>query len=155
MSAWLVPDGRVGFEISFASERDVAIFAEFGWPPPHPAIRACEVVGVGGRRSAIIHLGSFRGSPGHSTFGYCAQSRQQPAAEPLLPKGWMPMRRAGQDSRHDKDGVISRTYGNMLITTLREIHGPDFAIGFDGNEKLNHTLERLDQKSLAHLGECR
>ena len=61
------------------------------------------------------------------------------------------MLRAGQDSRHDKDGLISRTHGNTLIATLRETYGPDFASGFDGSEKLNHTLERLDQESLAHL----
>ena len=62
------------------------------------------------------------------------------------------MGRPGQDIRHDKDGVISRTHGNTLISTLRETYGADFASGFDGDEKLAYTLERLDQKSLANLG---
>jgi|HubBroStandDraft_6_1064221.scaffolds.fasta_scaffold4495641_1 hypothetical protein len=53
--------------------------------------------------------------------------------------------------KHDHDGEISRRHGTTLISTLREIYGGDFAIGFDGSEKLNYTLERLDSESLAHL----
>ena len=62
------------------------------------------------------------------------------------------MPRPSYDKRHDHDGEISRKHGNTLISTLRETYGDGFARGFDGNEKLNHMLERLDQESLAHLG---
>jgi|HubBroStandDraft_6_1064221.scaffolds.fasta_scaffold222163_4 hypothetical protein len=64
------------------------------------------------------------------------------------------MRHRARDSRYDKDGAISRQHGNTLISTLRETYGADFASGFDGDEKLDYTLERLDQESLSHLGAC-
>jgi hypothetical protein len=42
------------------------------------------------------------------------------------------MKQPGLDQRHrDKNGEISRKHGNTLVRTLRMVHGPDFAEGFN------------------------
>jgi hypothetical protein len=62
------------------------------------------------------------------------------------------MKQPGLDQRHrDKNGEISRKHGNTLVRTLRRIHGPDFAEGFKGTDKLSDVLPALDEPSLSKL----
>jgi hypothetical protein len=51
----------------------------------------------------------------------------------------------------DKNGEMSRKYGNTLIRTLRKHYGDDFAAGCDGSEKLSGVLRQLDELSLSRL----
>ena len=56
------------------------------------------------------------------------------------------------DARHrDKNGEISRKYGNTLIRTLRKTYGEHFAQGCADTAKLSDVLLKLDDPSLGHL----
>ena len=56
------------------------------------------------------------------------------------------------DARYrDKDGEISRKYGNTLIGTLRISYGSEFAKGCASDEKLSDVLAKLDERSLSKL----
>jgi hypothetical protein len=58
----------------------------------------------------------------------------------------------GLDARHrDKDGTIGKKHGNMLISTLREIYGDQFARGQPDSAKLSSVLHHLDETSLSKL----
>ena len=58
----------------------------------------------------------------------------------------------GLDNRHrDKDGEIAKKHGNMLVSTLRQTYGAEFAPGRSGDEKLKDLLHDLDEPSLTHL----
>jgi hypothetical protein len=64
----------------------------------------------------------------------------------------MGLSQTGLDGRHrDKNGEISKKYGNTLIRTLRETYGPNFARGESDDAKLGGVLHRLDEPSLAAL----
>ena len=51
----------------------------------------------------------------------------------------------------DKNGEMSRKYGNTLIRILRKHYGDDFAAGCANNEKLSDVLHKLDELSLSRL----
>jgi hypothetical protein len=52
----------------------------------------------------------------------------------------------------DKDNEIAAEHDSaMLISTLRETYGPEFACGELGTAKLTDVLHRLDKQSLARL----
>jgi hypothetical protein len=54
--------------------------------------------------------------------------------------------------RHrDKNGQMSRKYGNTLISTLRKHYGRDFAFGCAGTDTLGDVLQKLDEPSLSKL----
>ena len=58
----------------------------------------------------------------------------------------------GLDHRHrDKNGEISKKHGNTLVSTLRMIYGPNFALGFQPHQKLSDVLATLDEASLTQL----
>jgi hypothetical protein len=58
----------------------------------------------------------------------------------------------GLDHRHrDKDGEISKKHGNTLVSTLRTIYGPTFALGFQPHQRLSDVLATLDEPSLSQL----
>jgi hypothetical protein len=62
------------------------------------------------------------------------------------------MKQPGLDHRHrDKDGEISKKYGNTLVGTLRKTYGPAFAPGLSHQDKLSDVLHRLDETSLSKL----
>lgn len=54
-------------------------------------------------------------------------------------------------NHRDKRGDIARSYGDMLIRTLRVKYGYAFASGESNTAKLIDVLERLDEPSLRHL----
>jgi hypothetical protein len=58
---------------------------------------------------------------------------------------------SGLDRHRKKDGEISRTHGETLVSTLRHIYGPNFAPGLPLHSKLSHVLARLDERSLSRL----
>jgi hypothetical protein len=51
----------------------------------------------------------------------------------------------------DKNGDISRKYGNILIRRLRQHYGPAFGKGCGDNERLSDVLHKLDEGSLREL----
>jgi len=51
----------------------------------------------------------------------------------------------------DKNGEMSRKYGNTLVRTLRNHYGDDFARGCAANEQLSDALHKLDELSLSRL----
>ena len=54
--------------------------------------------------------------------------------------------------RHrDKNGEISRKYGNTLIRTLRQHYGASFAEGRGDDERLSDVLPTLHEVSLRQL----
>jgi len=56
------------------------------------------------------------------------------------------------DDRHrDKNGEISKKYGNTLIRTLRKIYGNTFAAGHPETAKLGEVLQHLNETSLSQL----
>ena len=56
------------------------------------------------------------------------------------------------DARYrDKDGEISRKYGDTLIATLRISYGSGFAQGCAKDDKLSDVLAKLDERSLSKL----
>jgi hypothetical protein len=62
------------------------------------------------------------------------------------------MKQSGLAQRHrDKNGEISRKHGNMLVQTLRSVHGPDFAEEFTETDRLSDVLQALDEPSLSKL----
>ena len=62
------------------------------------------------------------------------------------------MEQPGLHGRHrNKDGEISRKHGNTLISTLRKIYGPSFAVGADAHETLAEVLEEAHDHSLSQL----
>jgi len=62
------------------------------------------------------------------------------------------MMQPGLDQRHrDKNGEIDKKHGNTLISTLRQIYGPNFAPGIAGDKKLSEALHILDEPSLSQL----
>ena len=55
----------------------------------------------------------------------------------------------GLDGRHrDVSGQIDRKHGNILVGTLRETYGADFAAGIRRDAKLSTVLERTGAASL-------
>jgi hypothetical protein len=62
------------------------------------------------------------------------------------------MKEAGLDGRHgDKDGEISKKYGNTLVGTLRKIYGQSFAAGHPETAQLSEVLHKLNETSLSQL----
>jgi hypothetical protein len=58
------------------------------------------------------------------------------------------------DHRHrDKNGEMSRKHGNTLVSTLRRIYGPSFAVGESESAKLSDVLAKLHETSLTQLVE--
>jgi hypothetical protein len=56
------------------------------------------------------------------------------------------------DARYrDKDGEISRKYGNALVSRLRTSYGSRFALGCADDDKLSDVLAKLDKRSLYKL----
>jgi hypothetical protein len=56
------------------------------------------------------------------------------------------------DARYrDKDGEISRKYGDTLVAALRTSYGSGFAKGCDNDEKLSDALTKLDEPPLFKL----
>jgi hypothetical protein len=56
------------------------------------------------------------------------------------------------DARYrDKDGEISRKYGNALVGRLRTSYGSGFAQGCANDDKLSDVLAKLDERSLSKL----
>jgi hypothetical protein len=56
------------------------------------------------------------------------------------------------DARYrDKDGEISRKYGNALVDRLRTSYGGGFAQGCANDDKLSDVLAKLDEQSLYKL----
>jgi hypothetical protein len=51
----------------------------------------------------------------------------------------------------DKDGEVSKKYGNMRMAALREQFGQGFAPGHRGHTKLKEILHLLDEHSLGKL----
>jgi hypothetical protein len=51
----------------------------------------------------------------------------------------------------NKNGDISRKYGNTLILALRQTFGSNFALGFLGQTKLSEVLDKIDDASLSKL----
>jgi hypothetical protein len=51
----------------------------------------------------------------------------------------------------DKNGDISRKFGNILVRRLRQYYGPAFAKGCGDNERLGDVLHKLDEGSLSEL----
>jgi hypothetical protein len=62
------------------------------------------------------------------------------------------MKEPGLDSRHrDKNGEISKKYGDTLVSTLRKIYGSTFAAGQPGTAKLTEVIADLNETSLSQL----
>lgn len=56
------------------------------------------------------------------------------------------------EARHrDKNGEISKKYGDALVRTFRKHYGPSFAKGYSEREKLSDVLDKLDESSLSRL----
>ena len=59
--------------------------------------------------------------------------------------------KAGLDNQHrNKDGEISRKYGNTLVRTLRKIYGQGFAAGYPETTQLSEVI-LLNETSLSQL----
>ncbi|MBR0776592.1 hypothetical protein JQ543_23405 [Bradyrhizobium diazoefficiens] len=56
-----------------------------------------------------------------------------------------------EDRYRDKNGEISKKYGNTLIRTLRKIYGNTFAAGHPETAKLDEVLQHLNETSLNQL----
>jgi hypothetical protein len=54
-------------------------------------------------------------------------------------------------SYRDKDGEISRKYGDMPISALRTSYGNRFAKGCTDHERLSEVLAKLDEPALFKL----
>lgn len=62
------------------------------------------------------------------------------------------MKETGLDGRHrDKDGAISKKYGNTMVGTLRKIYGKGFAAGYPDTTTLGEVLLQLNETSLSQL----
>jgi hypothetical protein len=59
-------------------------------------------------------------------------------------------KRGLDDRGRDDDGRIREKRGDTLVRTLREIYGPDFALGVRSDTKLE-TLREREQASLHEL----
>jgi hypothetical protein len=60
--------------------------------------------------------------------------------------------KAGLDNQHrNKDGEISRKYGNTLVRTLRKIYGQGFAAGYPETTQLSEVILQLNETSLSQL----
>lgn len=57
----------------------------------------------------------------------------------------------GMERHRDKNGEIGRKHGNTLVSTLRHIYGPKFALAFPPHTKLSDVLALLDEPSLTQL----
>lgn len=55
------------------------------------------------------------------------------------------------ESHRDKNGEMSRKFGNTPIGILRQHYGKDFAYGCADNEKLGDMLQNVDEPSLSKL----
>jgi hypothetical protein len=56
------------------------------------------------------------------------------------------------DQRHrDKNGEISRKHGNTLVSTLRRIYGPTFAVAESESAKLSDVLANCMRRRLRSL----
>jgi hypothetical protein len=56
------------------------------------------------------------------------------------------------DARNrEKNGEISRKHGNTLVSILRRIYGPSFAVGESETAKLSDVLAKLHETSLTQL----
>ncbi len=62
------------------------------------------------------------------------------------------MEQRGLDQRQrDKNGEISKKYGNTLLRTLRKVYGTTFAADQVETAKLSEVLQHLNDTSLSQL----
>jgi hypothetical protein len=62
------------------------------------------------------------------------------------------MEQRGLDQRQrDKNGEISKKYGNTLLRTLRKVYGTTFAAGQVETATLSEVLQHLNDTSLSQL----
>jgi hypothetical protein len=64
----------------------------------------------------------------------------------------MSHKQPGLDGRHrDESGRIERKHGNVLVGTLRQTYGENFAPGFRADAKLSTVLGDTGNDSLSRM----
>ena len=82
------------------------------------------------------------------------EPRRLPLPSPPAPTAGATLERIAMavDARYrDRDGEISRKYGNALVGRLRTSYGGGFAQGCANDDKLSDVLAKLDERSLYKL----